>query len=74
MKFKTDRTLATPEAAEKKLLEIANAIEPITPVGWRSATSTRILAMLAAAPRSSSEEQITLMMLDLCSAAFVGVE
>jgi hypothetical protein len=27
MKFKTDRTLATPEAAEKKLLEIANAIE-----------------------------------------------
>ena len=26
MKFKTDRTLATPEAAEKKLLEIANAI------------------------------------------------
>ena len=26
MKFKTDRTLATPEAAEKKLLEIASAI------------------------------------------------
>ena len=27
MKFKGERPLATPEAAEKKLLEIANAIE-----------------------------------------------
>jgi hypothetical protein len=28
MKFKTDRPLAMPEAAEQKLLEIANAVEP----------------------------------------------
>jgi hypothetical protein len=27
MKFKDDRPLATPEAAERKLLEIANAME-----------------------------------------------
>jgi hypothetical protein len=27
MKFKDDRPLATPEAAERKLLELANAIE-----------------------------------------------
>jgi hypothetical protein len=27
MKFKKDRPLPTPEAAERKLLEIANAIE-----------------------------------------------
>jgi len=27
MKFKEDRPLATPEAAERKLLELANAIE-----------------------------------------------
>jgi len=27
MKFKEDRSFATPEAAEKKLLELANAIE-----------------------------------------------
>jgi hypothetical protein len=27
MKFKDERPLATPEAAEQKLLEIANAIE-----------------------------------------------
>jgi hypothetical protein len=28
MKFKGDRQFATPEAAERKLLELANAIEP----------------------------------------------
>jgi hypothetical protein len=27
MKFKKDRSFATPEAAERKLLEIANAVE-----------------------------------------------
>ena len=27
MKFKNDRPLATPEAAERKLLELANAVE-----------------------------------------------
>jgi hypothetical protein len=27
MKFKEDRSLATPEAAERKLLELANAME-----------------------------------------------
>jgi hypothetical protein len=34
MKFKEDRPLPTPEASERKLLELANAVErPITPVG-----------------------------------------
>jgi hypothetical protein len=28
MKFKDDRPFATPEAAERKLLELANAVEP----------------------------------------------
>jgi hypothetical protein len=28
MKFKDDRPFATPEAAEQKLLELANAVEP----------------------------------------------
>jgi hypothetical protein len=28
MKFKEDRPFATPEAAERKLLELANAVEP----------------------------------------------
>jgi hypothetical protein len=28
MKFKKDRPFATPEAAEQKLLELANAVEP----------------------------------------------
>ena len=28
MKFKEDRPFATPEAAERKLLELANAIQP----------------------------------------------
>jgi hypothetical protein len=28
MKFKDDRRFATPEAAERKLLELANAVEP----------------------------------------------
>ena len=28
MKFKEDRPLPTPEAAEQKLLELANAVEP----------------------------------------------
>jgi hypothetical protein len=30
MEFKEDRQFATPEAAERKLLELANAVEPIT--------------------------------------------
>jgi hypothetical protein len=54
MKFKTDRTLATPEAAEKKLLENANAIE--TDHTCRpsvAAINTRNFEMLAAAPRST---------------------
>jgi hypothetical protein len=28
MKFKEDRLFATPESAEQKLLELANAVEP----------------------------------------------
>jgi hypothetical protein len=28
MKFREDRPFATPEAAERKLLELANAVEP----------------------------------------------
>jgi hypothetical protein len=75
MKFKTDRTLATPEAAEKKLLEIANAIGADHACRLSvAAINIRNFEMQAATPRSSSEEQITLMVLDLCSAAFVGVE
>ena len=35
MKFKEDRPLATPEAAERKLLEFANAVEADHP-GWVS--------------------------------------
>jgi hypothetical protein len=39
MKFKDDRPLATPEAAERKLLELANATEvDQTPVIRRSGT------------------------------------
>jgi hypothetical protein len=39
MKFKDDRPLATPEAAERKLLELANATEvDQTPVICRSGT------------------------------------
>jgi hypothetical protein len=34
MKFKEDRPFGTPEAAEKKLLELANAGRPITPVNF----------------------------------------
>jgi hypothetical protein len=75
MKFKTDRTLATPEAAEKKLLEIANAIGADHACRLSvAAINIRNFEMQAATPRSSSEEQITLMVLDPCSAAFVGVE
>jgi hypothetical protein len=75
MKFKTDRTLATPEAAEKKLLEIANAIGADHACRLSvAAINIRNFEMQAATPRSSSEEQITLMVLGLCSAAFVGVE
>jgi hypothetical protein len=75
MKFKTDRTLATPEAAEKKLLEIANAIGADHACRLSvAAINIRNFEMQAATPRSSSEEQITLMVLDLRSAAFVGVE
>jgi hypothetical protein len=48
MKFRDDRTFPTPEAAERKLLELANAVEtdhagrlsveivnPPIPRGWR---------------------------------------
>jgi hypothetical protein len=40
MKFKEDRPFANPEAAMLKLLEIANALRPITQAGYRSARST----------------------------------
>ena len=49
MKSKDERPLATPEAAERKLLEIANAIAG----GCRSRSSTRNFEMLEAAPRST---------------------
>jgi hypothetical protein len=54
MKFKTDRTLATPEAAEKKLLEIANAIEA-DHACWLSvaAINIRNFEMQAATPMST---------------------
>jgi hypothetical protein len=36
VKFKEERPFPTPEAAERKLLELVNAVEPITPVACRS--------------------------------------
>jgi hypothetical protein len=37
MKFKEDRPFATPEAAERKLLELANAIEAVINRQFRDA-------------------------------------
>ena len=52
MKFKENRVFATPEAAERKLLELANAIEP----DHAGRLSVAVLNMQFAGAGGSSED------------------